>query len=665
MSASLIQDHAAAVYRQNMAFLESEYFHIYQKLILLETAIEEGNYQPQYILEYKDEGYFDVKSKLFDTYLYGENAIEYSQNLASFVTKSKEDKVVEGFYRHYFTSQDVVLAEKSDPVTSVDSCVLPVIDYTYRYIKDKKYLRHIKKFIFFGVGLGYHLPLVDQTIKEPAIYLVIEDDLELFRLSLFVTDYSKLKENNNQLFFSIADDSAEFRKIFDDFFDMGYLHNSYLKYLMFTDNYRQKFTEVQTFIVGQSHMGYTYNRLLNKYILSLKPIAEEYRFLNVSNYFQNSLFDEKPVLLLAAGPSLQKNIDWVKENHDKFIIIAVFMILPVLQKEGIEPDIVIHIDEQREPIQRVLEQVDLHKYTTESLFIFSPGIDIEWFQEYDLKDRSFMLEDRTHYKKDHGFLQAASVGETAYALSLIFNAKEIYLLGLDLAFDIESGKSHIDGHGGSMSMKNSSKNVSLRETFFHVKGNFTDEVVTNPLFYESILYANSFTKELKKPDQKVYNLSDGAYLEGILPVKTDEIDIRFEKIDKLCLLNDMQQLFMQHSSSLTQDEMELFKVRYDRILQKRKRLKKYLKQQYKTPEAFINGFIALSIDLSINDEEEIAQMEQILSVYLHYAGVYIAEFCNTAGVEYNKDILKNFQPIIVRQLDRIIEKYQKAIETII
>jgi len=658
-----IQQQSIQTYIKNLKYFEKNHPKLFEKMSLFDIAINEGRYQEKYTLEYKEDGYFDVKINSTGEYLYGEDSIHYSKNLTKQITKSKESRVIEGFYRHYFTKTDVEIAKTQDPTENVESCVLPIIDFVERYIKDKKYLRHIKKFVFFGVGLGFHLNMIDAGIKEPAIYLVIEDDIELFRLSLFTTDYEKFAQNNN-IFFSVIDTLPDFRKNFDDFFDMGFLHNSYLKYLMFFDSYQKKFNDIQTFIVGQSHMGYTYDRLLKKYILSLKPIKENYRFLNISQHFKNTVFEKKPVLFLAAGPSLEKNINWIKKNKDRYIILSVFMILPILQKEGIEPDVILHIDEQYEPIQRVLSKVNLNTYALNSFFIFAPGIDIDLFKSYNIKNRSFMLEDRTHYKLNHGALQASSVGETGYALSLIFNSKEIYLLGLDLAFDPESGKSHASGHGTSMKLDKESENISLRETFLKVKGNFRDEVTTNPLFQDSILDTYEITKAFKKQTQQVYNLSDGAYLEDIEPLKIEDIKHQ-QTIDKKQLKKDIKDALFNYSSTITKEELELFHKRYKRILDKKLYLKKYLKQKIKNPEKFINTFIEFSIDMSINKDTKTSQVEQILSVYLHYVGIYIAEFCNTAGVKYDQKIFKEFQKVIVEQLDRIISKYQKAIEEII
>ncbi|WP_419671180.1 6-hydroxymethylpterin diphosphokinase MptE-like protein [Aliarcobacter butzleri] len=49
-----------------------------------------------------------------------------------------------------------------------------------------------------------------------------------------------------------------------------------------------------------------------------------YKFLNLKNIRDNcKIFDDNPVLYIAAGPSLDENIDWIKENQNKFFIIGI------------------------------------------------------------------------------------------------------------------------------------------------------------------------------------------------------------------------------------------------------------------------------------------------------------------------------------------------------
>ncbi|MDH5359089.1 MAG: DUF115 domain-containing protein [Gammaproteobacteria bacterium] len=52
----------------------------------------------------------------------------------------------------------------------------------------------------------------------------------------------------------------------------------------------------------------------------------------------------KTCVIIAGGPSLDENIDWIKENQTNLIIIAVSRVAKKLIKENIKPDIIVTVD---------------------------------------------------------------------------------------------------------------------------------------------------------------------------------------------------------------------------------------------------------------------------------------------------------------------------------
>ncbi|MGB9756067.1 MAG: 6-hydroxymethylpterin diphosphokinase MptE-like protein, partial [Desulfurella sp.] len=80
----------------------------------------------------------------------------------------------------------------------------------------------------------------------------------------------------------------------------------------------------------------------------------------------------KPALIVASGPSLSSDIDTIKNNRSKFIIIAVDSAINVLAQNNIKPDITCGLDYQ---------QVTLEKYSPlmkkaqadDSIFVFEPA----------------------------------------------------------------------------------------------------------------------------------------------------------------------------------------------------------------------------------------------------------------------------------------------------
>ena len=66
----------------------------------------------------------------------------------------------------------------------------------------KKRFKKIDKFIFLGTLLGRHIPRIAQKV-DAKMYLVLERNLEIFRLSLFTVDYTLLAKKG--VVFSVMD----------------------------------------------------------------------------------------------------------------------------------------------------------------------------------------------------------------------------------------------------------------------------------------------------------------------------------------------------------------------------------------------------------------------------------------------------------------------------
>jgi len=66
----------------------------------------------------------------------------------------------------------------------------------------------------------------------------------------------------------------------------------------------------------------------------------------------------KPIVCVAAGPSLKNNIDYLAEIHEEVFIIAVSAALKPLLKKGIKPDLVTSLDMHKE-VKEYLEDIDV------------------------------------------------------------------------------------------------------------------------------------------------------------------------------------------------------------------------------------------------------------------------------------------------------------------
>ncbi len=663
-----VQNKAMITYQGNLLYFQENHPELYNKIGLLSQAIEMGQYKENYSLEYKN-GYFDVLDLNSGHYLYGASSTDLAKKATDDITFDKTNGVIETFYNFSFDEKAVELAQESDPTESQFVLTAPVVSYVSNLLpKQTSTMKEIYKFIFFGVGLGIHLGEIDKKAKA-YMYLVIEDNLEIFRLSLFTTDYVSLA-NDSELFFSIMDDEATFKNTFDQFYHLSFIRNNYLKYSVFYPEYRKKITDIQNFIITQTSLTYPHNKLLLKNITVLDSIEKEYPFFDISHHYNETPFSSYPVILVAAGPSLVKEIQWLQKNAKHAIIVALFMTLPILEEYGIEAHIVVHIDENMDIINRTIARLKNKQYLQNSYFFLAPSIQCDTFLQLTKKENIYLLEDRTRYRFNKGFLETYSVGELTYTLTLLWDVHELYLLGLDLALDAQTKQTHASGHNSAngkskLQKADESDSLSLRESELEIKGNFSQTVPTTPLFDMSRRLIDTFGGKYIQTHQKVYNLNHGAYFIHTTPTHAKDVDLTSSQIITETILHKIQKFFTQNASAIMDiDEKEALKERVEDTLKKKQRIQEFAQQKMPTMSQFHNYFSTLGEELIASPSQHFNELAQVYIIYLENIGGYIGDFFNTQNIKNPKKHIKKFQKILISQFLKIADKYLESLEKI-
>ncbi len=217
--------------------------------------------------------------------------------------------------------------------------------------------------------------------------------------------------------------------------------------------------------------------------------------------FKAEMADEEWIVV-AAGPSLNYCLDFIKENAGKKKVIAVNTIIKKLEKEGIVPDLVVAADsdeqlvEHIEGVQQYTAQIPIiadivtnwkfmAKYMGEKCFIYTPSSASYTDSKEDIWDVS------------------GTIASLAIEAAIRLGASKIYLIGLDLAYP--GGKQYADGA--------SHKNLSIAKSQMEVLSNDGKMVETVPMFMTFKSVIESIIARNKNID--FYNLSrDGAYIEG-------------------------------------------------------------------------------------------------------------------------------------------------------
>ena len=658
---STIEETVISNYQNNMKYFENHHTALFKRISALEILLEEGKYPQRYELEYKD-GYFDVIELVSKTYLYNQNSEIFSKRLTDNISFQKNDQVFESFYSYKFTEAALDKFKKSDVLTS-HVTTAPIIHYHDSHTSESMHMEKIHKFIFLGLGLGLHLPKIITKIGDSAV-LIVEDDIELFRLSMFTCNYQDALKNCVP-FFSIAQNTREFSETYNQFHNRAFTQNLYLKFSLFSTKYEKKISEIQSFLLSRAEVGYPHENLLAKNVKVLKQLQNNYGFLNFSKKTDELFFADKPILVIAAGPSLNLNIEWLKENSNNFILVAAFASLKTLQKIGVSPDIVVQIDENIRTTKAQVDAFESFDFLKNTIFIFSASVPDILFETF-ISNKIYLLEDRTHYKLNNSYLSSPSVGELTYAISLIFNAAEIYLLGLDLALS-DDGSSHSEDHVFSKDIDTSNadtiqKSASRSGTILKRKGNFRDVVNTTPLLAASIQPLNRFTRSYKSSNQVIYNLNDGVYFDDTTPLLTKDY-IKHDAINKNNLQLDLSSLFDKYSvSDITEKELTQLKNKLSQIEYFYKCIETFESSATSSKPIFIQRYHELIKSIITSESTE---LREIMVVYVHLTTPYVTDLFNTKELKNHKKHTKHIKKIIIVQIRKIIKFYEeKLLKTI-
>lgn len=649
MSIEQIQNEAINTYNKNLEFLEKNNKKLFDQVKLFEEALSLNQIKERYILEYKEEGYFDVFDSIHNSWLYGVNSKDYSRDITKTITKEAQKNSFKTFYEFKFDDKVVENAKKASILSTAYITISPIVSYVQKNVDNKEEMKNIYKYFIFGIGLGIHIQEIHKKLK-PKIYILTEPSLELFRLSLFVTNYSSL--SSSKIHFAVGMNENQFRELVYILSQQTFLFDYYIKFFLFSKNCDIYINVIQNYLVSQSHIIYSFEREFQSLQRTYNRIRDGFKFLNIS---QIKEVLNKPTLILAMGPSLEKNIDFVKKNQKKFIILAIYATLPILEKNNIKPDIVVQYDQQKDIVLSTLEKVKSVDFFQDTIFLCASHIDVDLIKKLP-ENNIYFFQGIHEVQKGLGTITAPSVGEIAYAFSLIFGTKQVFLLGLDLALS-EDRSTHSGDHAGAKAYDNieerSNQNFSFKKNILKTKGNFRKEVETLAVFKSSIRQINTFTNQYKKDEIKVYNLSDGAYFNEIIPLQINSINKEsLQSFNKELELKSIK----NHLDSLSSSE---YKEDINKYIDSNNLLRIYEnfdKKKYSSFMTFQNELFKLYEDL-IYCEVSCDELQKVLTNYFKHILPPIFYFINLKNINNPKKHIKQLKKSLSIQTKKIFEEY--------
>ena len=644
---------------ENIDYLEKFHPIVFQNIVALESAIKNGHYKEKYELVYENEN-FDVLEISTGTYLYNKQIQKYCTLASQSINQNVDNNVFQTFHKRTISDEDLKTIEAKEPFMDHLGGFAPIINHIQNKTKDLKEKATFGKFIFFGLGLALHIARIDENIHASS-YLLIEDDLELFRLSLFTTNYKDLGEKA-QLQFSIFEDTQQFEISATKFLNKNYEENYYIKYFHMLNHTEEKLKQFHQLIAKQPHLTFFYHTMLKHYTRPLNYLLAKYNFLNSDIKLNNKHLRDKPFLLLAAGPSLEKNQEWLKENHTKFVIVAVAATLPFLEKENISPDIIIQLDGHLNSILH-FQKLNSLEFIQNSIYFFSDKVPENIIKMLP-KENLFLFENGTNYKKNSLKPTAFCVGSVALELLVLFEVKYIYLLGLDLALDQESGSTHSSSHVRTSTIDltkstQESDTLEYHTSLVEVEGNYTKTLLTTYHFNESIQMINTILKKSKKEQQQIINLSDGAMFYGTVPKKTRDINIS-KNINKKDLAKNLHKETKKHiSTGVSSYELKALKEKIENAQEITNKTEILNPTSILSTKDYLQELKIFSLFIANEEKIQKYELHRIIDTYLRYILPYIFHYLND---ELKTQEYRAIGILLSEHLNEIISFYIDAVK---
>ena len=562
-----LQDALTTTFLANLVFLQEYDNDLFQRIDALSKGIQKDEYKERFRLEFnKDDGDFDIYDIEHDIFLYDKRPRKKNLKTLSEVNFDTKGtfSILEPFY---FGDNNKIEVNENNTIFEINGRKLvDDIDEFKSILKDnlstysEQKIKNIDKFMFIGTLLGRHIPLILSKIKAKNFF-VCEDNLEIFRLSLFVVDYSNLARDGNSVVFSIMEENFIFNNKCSIFLANNYHENYSIKYNTTNHNVKRYFDDIIDSLISVKSTSFNHYMVLDNVARLALSRVKNYNILS-RNFAKDIdlLIKNKPVLYICAGPSLSDNIKWISDNQERFIIISIGAACKKLLSEDIIPDIIVTLDPQYEILNKAHLNHEIMDKIRNKVIFASTNTHEKIINKFN-KSNLFLYEVIKSLNFNEGVEIGYSVGEIAATLFLNLGVKDLYLIGLDLALNQDTGDSHISdyvnrtSHNLEKIISSADKNFfSLREDIIKVKGNFKDKVFTTRLFNTSLNACSQNCDSQKSEDQKIYNLSkNGAYINSTLPTDIKDININnFEILDKISLERRLREDFSLISNKLNQ-----------------------------------------------------------------------------------------------------------------
>jgi hypothetical protein len=409
-------------------------------------------------------------------------------------------------------------------------------------------------FIVFGFGFGYHIEELLKKIRRDSTVLALEKSAHLLKEAMKHRDLSDifgderfkiLAEPNDEDIADVLKGKSSYRVAFITHRGSFQTHPEYYSNLSRIAKSYISTKEVNIATLAKFEKTWSANIARNiQQIISCPGV----------NVFFNG-FENIPAIVVAAGPSLNQSLDFIRRNAVRSIIISVDTSYKILMNNGIEPHFCVSVDPQ--VVNARYFEGDIEGRT---IMVADPTIHPSVFRLYKGKkvltgmvfQMMKWINDVTGEKGELAY--GGSVSTNAYDFAKMIGASPIILIGQDLAFS--GGYAHARGSYLDEQVHLRTDRFYNAEIFnrnqlsalpkIYVRGIKAKRVQTNQ---KMMIFLSWFEK---RHDPSLINATcDGVYIPGVEHCSFESIRLHELSED---LFTKMLNMF--HDNLIREDERE-------------------------------------------------------------------------------------------------------------
>ncbi|WP_291572679.1 motility associated factor glycosyltransferase family protein [Clostridium sp. UBA4548] len=228
------------------------------------------------------------------------------------------------------TVDSVFLHSKYNPTGEADA-----------YIKSNEniYINE-EKVVVYGIGCGYHIKSLLENTDLNCKIIIFDFDKEVFNISKSNGFLDEIISNPRvQIFIGYNYENLDnLSKVLSYCKDILIWKPS-LKVL--PEEYSNIKTIIKDFEIGKLAVKKYSHMAQDNYLKNLRV-----QYIKIDKFIEDNSIKNKPIILVAAGPSLEIVVNDLKRLYGKVRIFAVGRALKYLMKNGIKPDMICIIDPQ-------------------------------------------------------------------------------------------------------------------------------------------------------------------------------------------------------------------------------------------------------------------------------------------------------------------------------